>query len=113
MIWLDPTAWFWIPTLVAMVVMVGVLAARSREEVVAVGILSLACLAVSFAGTAFWGWLLRDGLGPDAIESRGVLAVWRFLTAGTGLAFLIQFLVGLIVVWMCRRRMSSLPVTAS
>jgi hypothetical protein len=37
---------------------------------------SLASLFLAFATVA--GWFLRDGLGPDSVESTGSLAWWRF-----------------------------------
>ena len=29
-------------------------------------------------GSLFFGWSLRDGLGPDSVESHGLLALSRF-----------------------------------
>ena len=38
-----------------------------------------ACAAISFLGLSFFAWLLRDGLGPDSVESQGWFALGRYL----------------------------------
>ena len=108
MAFFDPAFWFWIPLLASIAVFASLPAARSKPGVVANGALSLVCLAVSVAGTVFWGWLFRDGLGPDAVESQGVLAIRHFLEGGTGRALLIQLCAGIVVVWTCNRRLRRL-----
>ena len=108
MVWLNPSYWLWIPLLASIVVVAKLPTARSQQGVVIIGAISLMCLALSVAGTAFWGWLLRDGLGPDAVESQGLLAIQHFLADGTGLALLLHLCVGIVVVWTCRRRFLSL-----
>jgi hypothetical protein len=44
-------------------------------------------------------WVLRDGLGPDAIESHGLIAIQRFLRGVTPM-FLIASLIGAIGLWL-------------
>lgn len=51
------------------------------------------------AGTTYLGWLLRDGLGPDMIETTGFAAIkaflsgwWYFLALGLAAAGLGVFL---------------------
>ena len=104
MIWLDPAVWFWIPFAAGLAVLVLLPAARSRAGVVIVGILSLGCLTLSFVATTIWGWLFRDGLGPDSIESHGATAIRHFLGGGTGPALSSLLVVGALVVWACSRR---------
>ena len=36
--------------------------------------------ALLFLGIGTWTWFLRDGLGPDSIESFGAEALRRFIT---------------------------------
>ena len=110
MIWLDPAVWFWTPLVAGVAVLALLPVARSRAGVATLGILSLACLAVSFISTAFWGWLLRDGLGPDMVESHGTRALQHFLSGGTGLALLGLLVLGVLVAWVCTRRARRLRV---
>jgi hypothetical protein len=112
MIWLDPAAWFWMPLFGGVAILALLPAARSREGAVTVCVLSLGCLAVSFVSTALWGWLLRDGLGPDMVESHGATAAWRFLQGGTGLALVGLACAGSLVSWVCVRRARRLPPAA-
>jgi hypothetical protein len=35
--------------------------------------------ALTFLGISLFAWLLRDGLGPDSVESHGWLALSRYL----------------------------------
>ena len=56
----------------------------------AVGI-SLFSLLLLFA-LGGWTWLLRDGLGPDSIESSGVEAVRRFMSDFWPIALFCNFL---------------------
>jgi hypothetical protein len=44
-------------------------------------------------------WALRDGLGPDAIESQGLIAVQRFLRS-LGPMLLIASPIGAIGLWL-------------
>jgi CDP-diglyceride synthetase len=44
-------------------------------------------------------WVLRDGLGPDAIESHGLIAIQRFLR-GVAPMILIASLIGAIGLWL-------------
>jgi hypothetical protein len=44
-------------------------------------------------------WIFRDGLGPDAIDSNGLIAVQRFLSGVTPMS-LIAIPVGTIGLWL-------------
>jgi hypothetical protein len=64
----------------------------------AVGIAAFSSLLLLALGA--WTWLLRDGLGPDSIESSGIEALRRFFSdfwpfALLGLVlFVIAFIIG-------------------
>ena len=70
---------------------------RLRRSV-AVGITVFSALLLLALGS--WTWLLRDGLGPDSIESSGIEASRRFFTDFWPVAlfcfvlFVIAFLIG-------------------
>lgn len=76
--------------------------------------LFLAMCAITFGTLAFgmmsaWVWLLKDGLGPDAIESHGWVALKRFLV-GAGWPLLIpttSIFAGLWLLRSERRRYAS------
>ena len=108
MAWLDPALSIWLSMLASLGVLGAVSVTRSRGTVAVIGAVSCAFLGVSVAGTALWGWLLRDGLGPDAVESRGWSALARFLGGGTGLALGAQLCVAGLIAWVCVRRMRRL-----
>ncbi len=110
MFWLDPAVWFWIPLGGGVFALLLLPLARSREAAWAVAVLSLGTLGVSFVGTTFWGWLLRDGLGPDMVQSHGTTAIWHFAQlAGAPLLGLLA--VCGLVVWVCAWRAKRLPPT--
>jgi hypothetical protein len=44
-------------------------------------------------------WVLRDGLGPDSIDSNGLIAVQRFLSGVTPMS-LIAIPIGTIGLWL-------------
>lgn len=44
-------------------------------------------------------WVLRDGLGPDSVRSRGLVAIQRFIL-GCWPAMLIPTILGLIGFWL-------------
>ena len=46
---------------------------------------------MNLVGAGLWTWALRDGLGPDAVDSYGGLAVQRFASV-----YWITFLVGVL-----------------
>ncbi len=66
---------------------------------VAIGLAVPALVLLIYTG--FWAWLLRDGLGPDAVESSGVEALRRFVLHIWPFAALC---IGLLVVafWIAR-----------
>lgn len=74
--------------------------------------LSLCCwlLAItSLCMLALFGWLLRDGLGPDAVESHGWLALTRVLAGVWPLLceFVLPLaLLGCVFYWWDRRRLA-------
>ena len=47
-----------------------------------------ACAALSFLAISSFAWLLRDGLGPDSVESYGWAAFGRYLN-GAGWSLLV------------------------
>jgi hypothetical protein len=47
-----------------------------------------ACAALSFLAISSFAWLLRDGLGPDSVESYGWVAFGRYLE-GAGWSLLV------------------------
>jgi hypothetical protein len=65
-------------------------------------VLLLAVLIV-WAAAAPLAWILRDGLGPDAVDSRGAQAAGKFL-AGWGVPALV---IALLVAgsWLTERRL--------
>ncbi len=104
----DPAVWFVAPLVGAAAILLLLPVARSRGGVVALGFLSLAGVVISFVSTALWGWLLRDGLGPDMVESHGVQAAWRFL-ADSGPALLIALGAGVLSWRLCVARYRQCP----
>jgi hypothetical protein len=48
---------------------------RIRKTIAAIVMLASLAIAV---WTGFYCWLLRDGLGPDAVPSLGMVAIHRF-----------------------------------
>ena len=65
-----------------------------------------ALLTLLRAVLVFWilmapfAWILKDGLGPDSVESHGWEALWRAFTCmGWGPVLLAL----LIADWLCRR----------
>ena len=65
---------FWIIVLAALAALVWLFRSRSRAALSIVIVLALAALGWS----ALLSWVLRDGLGPDAVTSTGVNAWKRF-----------------------------------
>ena len=65
---------FWIIVAAALAALVWLFRSASRAALSIVIVLALAALAWS----AFLSWILRDGLGPDAVTSSGIDAWKRF-----------------------------------
>jgi hypothetical protein len=60
---------------------------------VAIGLSSFSLLLLLALGA--WTWFLRDGLGPDSVESSGVEALRRFLSDFWPVAAFCFFLFGI------------------
>jgi hypothetical protein len=88
---------FWLLILAAVCSTIRILFSPSRRALIAVFIFTL--LALAHAG--FWNWLLRDGLGPDAITSTGLEAWKRFASE---MLFPGAICLGIIVVAVAFRR---------
>jgi hypothetical protein len=73
---------------------------RIRRRV-AIGLSSFSLLLLLALGA--WTWLLRDGLGPDSIESSGIEALRRFSSDFWPIAAFCFFLFG-IAFLMARRQ---------
>ena len=71
--------------------------------------LALCCWAFGTIGllaVSLWAWLLKDGLGPDSVESHGWRALERFW-AGAGWALLaptVLIIAGILLYLSDRRR---------
>jgi hypothetical protein len=68
-------------------------------------------LAIGYGAFAFWlvafpfMWILRDGLGPDARETSGWEAFWKFLPMiGTGQAIVAITALAHVGAWWLQRR---------
>jgi hypothetical protein len=68
-------------------------------------------LAIAYAALLFWAmmapllWIVRDGLGPDAPETNGWDAIWKFMPValtGPGIVIFIA-LTHLVEFWLRRR----------
>ena len=71
-----------------------------------VAILFWVISAFALMGSGFMVWLLKDGLGPDAVDSHGVVAFTRFcsgIALLTAIFVLPPFLLGCIL-YPWRRR---------
>ena len=55
-------------------------------------------LIVGLAESSFWGWYLRDGLGPDSVSSEGYEAIRRFVTGMYSLWIIYALLVVIAVI---------------
>ena len=75
---LDPSTWLFLPLIIAVVVAAVILRADSTGAILLLGAASLCCVVVALVASAAWSWLLRDGLGPDAVTSTGWKAWARF-----------------------------------
>ena len=102
---LDPSMWLFLPLGAAMLCTLALLVARSKFAVRVSGSFAMGCLALGMAGTAFWSWLLRDGMGPAAVQSHGGIAWLRFWE-GFWFRLLCAALAGMVVVaaWRWRGR---------
>jgi hypothetical protein len=108
--WLDPAVWFWVPLLAGGTIAALLWLPRSPKGVVVLAVASLVFFCLSFVATALWGWLLRDGLGPDMVESRGVTAVLHFLQ-GSAVPLLSLVCISALVGWLYYRRLQALGST--
>ena len=68
---------------------------------------SLLLVAVALVAAAGLSWLLKDGLGPDAVESTGATAVARFLE-GFSLPLIIGLVEGVVIFNIGSRRLHRL-----
>lgn len=75
---------------------------------IAVGMAVFSSLLLLALGT--WAWLLRDGLGPDSVESSGIEALRRFSSDFWPVALLCF---ALFVTAFFNGRRQSLPPNAS
>jgi hypothetical protein len=110
-IFLDPAFWFWAPPLLAAITVVGVLAAHDRRSVVLLGGVALFLVALGLAATAGWAWVLRDGFGPDSVESGGMLA-WKRFVAAFSPAFVSAAGEASVVAWAWLRKLRSVDISA-
>jgi hypothetical protein len=58
--------------------MVRISASTHRRLYVSIVVMISICSVLAFLAFAAWIWILRDGLGPDSIESPGFEALLRF-----------------------------------
>jgi hypothetical protein len=58
--------------------MVRISASTQRRLYVSMVVVIFICSVFAFCASAAWIWILRDGLGPDSIESSGYDALLRF-----------------------------------
>jgi hypothetical protein len=72
--------------------------------------LAIACwgasLVILFLYSPF-AWVMKDGLGPDALESQGLLALgrfWKVMRWTFGLVVVPMHLAGWLFYWCDRRR---------
>jgi hypothetical protein len=110
MLLLDPAFWFWAPLATGMLPLVPIFFARDRSVIRLLRYLSLACIALAMAATAGWTWLLRDGMGPDSIDSHGTVAWVRFWQMYAG-PLLLGTISAAAVVMVCRWGFGLPPAT--
>jgi hypothetical protein len=79
--------------------------ARTRETATLLTCVAAICLGLALASTAFWTWVLRDGLGADSIRSNGLLALRHFWN-GFWIPLVIATLGGCVILvsWRARLR---------
>jgi hypothetical protein len=73
----------------------------NRVAVAYLSVLSGACLWLAFSCVGVWGWILRDGLGPNSIPTEGVAALERFW--GDLWPALVIAAVGSLLIWVSWR----------
>src|SRR5688572_12627167 len=71
---LDPSLMIYLIAL-TLIAFAGFLARRTRFVF---GVMA-AVSSITLIFSGWWTWLLRDGMGPDSIESQGIEALTRFL----------------------------------
>jgi hypothetical protein len=93
--------WFLILTAVVSVVLLFISASR------VILITALCLVFVALCWISFWTWFLRDGLGPDMVQSSGVEA-WKRFSEEMGFPLGICCFIGISAIgiywWQCRKQ---------
>ena len=103
----DPAISFWLLVAVGMAIVVPLSWSSSRRALRWWAASQWLVAGVTLVWYAGWCWLLRDGMGPDAVESHGRQAFTRFMGDFSFATLVVAFevTVGLVCYRLRRRRL--------
>ncbi len=75
---MNPAVWVAVPFGLALLAFALLFFERERASILATGTIVIGFCLGSLALAASWAWVSRDGMGPNSVESHGLVAIGRF-----------------------------------